>query len=463
MVVDELGLLGTRQLNALLRAQRTHGFQIVALDDPRQMQSVEAGSVVALLRRALGEAAIPALETSVRQAAAEERETVLMFRNGQTEEAVLRKVGNGTLRIVPGGYEEAIADIVRLWQERCAANAGRDGYSISISAPTNHDAHQLSLAIREKRRELGELGADRRTVPASDGDLKAPRSYEMAPAEGDRVRLFKRTGALFLDTGKGGNIGQNGSVLTVAEVRHDGLVLRGRAGLVKWEALRHERNGRIMLAYGGALTIHTSQGATVSEHIFAMPTGSGPVNAFGAYTSGSHHREISWMVTSDGAERAEVAARRPLGDRRSVRESDVVANIVRNFARQPEKESALALIERAEALRRGTVHGMQAGKQGLEQRELDGKPRAALAEAFARARDTARVRQATQVVGSGVTERRHVVQRMRAFREEVRNAVRLAIGKARQIQEAREQARSRSRGLRYSPVGNIGYTGSQEE
>ena len=58
--------------------------------------------MVALLRRALGEAAIPALETSVRQAAAEERETVLMFRNGQTEEAVLRKVGNGTCRIVPG-------------------------------------------------------------------------------------------------------------------------------------------------------------------------------------------------------------------------------------------------------------------------------------------------------------------------------------------------------------------------
>ena len=451
VVVDELGLLGTRQLNALLRAQRTHGFQIVALGDPRQMQSVEAGSVVALLRRALGEAAIPALETSVRQAAAEERETVLMFRNGQTEEAVLRKVGNGTLRIVPGGYEEAIADIVRLWQERRAANADRDGYSISISAPTNHDAHQLSLAIREKRRELGELGADRRTVPASDGDLKAPRTYEMALAEGDRVRLFKRTGALFLDTGKGGNIGQNGSVLTVAAVRDDGLVLHGRegrAGLVKWEVLRHERNGRIMLAYGDALTIHTSQGATVSEHIFAMPAGSGPVNAFGAYTSGSRHREISWMVTSDGAERAEVAARRPLGDRRPVRESDVVANIVRNFARQPEKESALALIERAEALRRGTVHGMQAGKQGLEQRELDGKPRAALAEAFARARDTARVRQATQAVGSGVAERRRVVQRMRAFREEVRSAVRQAVSKARQLHAAREQARRRSRGLR---------------
>ncbi len=34
VVVDELGLLGTRQLNELLRAQRAHGFQMIALGDP---------------------------------------------------------------------------------------------------------------------------------------------------------------------------------------------------------------------------------------------------------------------------------------------------------------------------------------------------------------------------------------------------------------------------------------------
>lgn len=47
--------------------QRTHGFQVVAIADPKQMQSVEAGGVVELLRRGLGEKAIPTLATSVRQ------------------------------------------------------------------------------------------------------------------------------------------------------------------------------------------------------------------------------------------------------------------------------------------------------------------------------------------------------------------------------------------------------------
>src|SRR5674476_1146525 len=134
-----------------------------------QMQSVEAGAVVDLLRRGLGETAIPTLEASVRQVEQEERETTLMFRNGETAGAVQRKVANGTLRVTPGGYEEAVQSVVTLWQQRRDANAGRERFSISVSAPTNHDAHQISIAIRDKRRELGEIGADRITVPAGSG------------------------------------------------------------------------------------------------------------------------------------------------------------------------------------------------------------------------------------------------------------------------------------------------------
>ena len=109
VVVDEVGLLGTRQLNAIMAAQAEKGFQLVMIGDPKQMQAVEAGPVIELLRRALGADKVPELGSSVRQKAEEERETVLMFRNGQTEEAVRRKDANGTLRIVPGGYEEAVA------------------------------------------------------------------------------------------------------------------------------------------------------------------------------------------------------------------------------------------------------------------------------------------------------------------------------------------------------------------
>ncbi|WP_298264663.1 MobF family relaxase [Acidocella sp.] len=123
-------------------------------------------------------------------------------------------------------------------------------------------------------------------------------------------------------------------------------------------------------AYGDALTTHTAQGSTVTEHIHAMPSGSRLVTAFGAYTSGSRHREQSFIVTSEGAERAEIVGRRPLGDRREITASDVLANVTRNLSRQDEKESAVSLIERAADLRRGTIQTVQAAFQRIEERKM---------------------------------------------------------------------------------------------
>ena len=453
VVVDELGLLGTRQLNDLLRAQTEHGFQIVGIGDPKQMQSVEAGAVVDLLRRGLGEKSIPILETSVRQVDDEERETTLMFRNGETQAAVQRKAENGTLRVAPGGYDEAVQSVVDLWQQRRAANAGRERFSISVSAPTNHDAHQISIAIRDKRRVLGEIGADRITVPATSGGGGNARTYDLPLAEGDRVRLFERINARFLDTNKGGNIGRNGTVLEIAAVKAEGLVLRtkeGREGLVKWESLKSEATGRVKLAYGDVLTTNTSQGATVTEHIFAIPGGSRQVNAFGAYTSGSRHRERSFIVTSDGAERQEVAGRRPLGDKRQVRESDVIENVARNFARQPVKEGSLAMIARAENLRTGTIQKMQAGKQRLEQRAFEDKPPSTLAATFQNKRDGRKARGSHAALKNARPERRDLLQRIKDIGPQVRDAMRAAVERVRAYreQQAEKATVGRRRGRR---------------
>jgi hypothetical protein len=453
VVVDELGLLGTRQLNDLLRAQKDHGFQIVAIGDPKQMQSVEAGAVVDLLRRALGEQSVPVLETSVRQVEKEERETTLMFRNGDTAAAVQRKVDNGTLRVTPGGYEEAVQSVVTLWQERRAANAGRQNFSISISAPTNHDAHQVSVAIRSKRRELGEIGADQITVPAVSQGGASARTYDLSLAEGDRVRLFERTNARFLDTNRGGNIGRNGTVLLVARIEAEGLVLRtkeGREGVVKWDSLSDARTGRVKLAYGDVLTTNTSQGATVTEHIFAVPAGSRQVNAFGAYTSGSRHREQSFIVTSDGAERQEVASRRPLGDKRQVRESDVIENVARNFARQPVKEGSLAMIERASNLRTATIQKMQASKQPLQQRQVDGRQKSTLAAALQSKRDARKARGRQPDLETTAAERWELIKRLRGIGPQIRQAMQDVVKRVRanREREAEKTTAGRHRGRR---------------
>ncbi|KAF2174496.1 hypothetical protein K469DRAFT_688357, partial [Zopfia rhizophila CBS 207.26] len=64
VVVDELGLLGTRQGLELLRLQEARGFRLAMLGDDRQCQAIEAGPIVDLVRRALGPDQVPEILTT---------------------------------------------------------------------------------------------------------------------------------------------------------------------------------------------------------------------------------------------------------------------------------------------------------------------------------------------------------------------------------------------------------------
>jgi hypothetical protein len=183
------------------------------------------------------------------------------------------------------------------------------------------------------------------------------------------------------------------------------------------------------------LTINTTQGATVSEHILAIPGGSKQVNAFGAYTAASRHRECGYIVTSDGAERADIAGHRPLGDKRQVRGTEVTENIAKNFARQPEKETALGFIERAAELRKGGIRAMQAGKQGLEQRQVDGGRKATLSASFRRHGDERRLRRIADTVATTTTRQRDLANRLRTATAAVRHAAREAVESIRRLRE----------------------------
>ena len=385
VVVDELGLLGTAQMLQLLRLQERHGFRLAAVGDPLQCQSIEAGPVISLLREALGREAVPELLTTVRQQTERERDITALLRDGKADAALTLKREDGTAELVPGGYKAAVERVAALWWERREANRGQPGFSLSVSAPTNADAREIGSAIRNLRQAAGEVGADAIVAKAIDKDGQA---FELPLGSGDRVRLLARTNAA-LPGGKHGVIGDNGSVLDVQAVRDNGLLLRnarGTEGFVKWDTLRDPASGRVRLTYGDAMTINLAQGVTSTEHIDAMPAGSRAVNGFKAYVSGSRHRRASWLVVSDGAERQEVAGRRPLGDPRAITHADAWANVARNLARQPEKESALAFLARAQNVRRGAARGLQQGFRPAEQRVVDGQPATTLHHAFARGR-----------------------------------------------------------------------------
>lgn len=386
VVVDELGQVGARQMLELLRLRAEHGFRIVAVGDDKQCQGIEAGPVINLMRRALGKRAVPEILSTRRQRTEREREIAGLFRQGKAEVALAMKREDGTAEAVPGGYDDAVRRVAQLWRQRREAHAGDSGFSISVTAPTNADARAVALALREERRAMGELGPDLCSVRATD---QAGAAYNLTLACGDRVRLFDRLNARFLDGGRG-NIGHNGSVLEVHDMTAEGIVLRtaaGRDGVVSWESLADQQSGRTRMAPGDVLTIDAAQGITSSEHINAMPAGSAGVQGFKGYTAESRHKESAWLITSDGAERREVMARRALGDTRPITVESVWENVARNLARQPAKASALDFMERARDIGRGAAHAMQAGFRHAEARAAAGAPRATLGARLRMRRD----------------------------------------------------------------------------
>ncbi len=423
VVVDELGLLGTRQLLELLQLQAQHGFQLVAVGDPKQCQSIEAGPVIDLLRRALGSGAVPEILTTVRQQTERERTASLLFREGQAAEALAMKRADGTARLITGDYRKVVQGIADLWQERRAANAGDPGYTLSVSAPTNRDAREIGAAIRVHRRAAGELGPDLVVLSAAD---QAGEIFDLPLAVGDRVRLFARTNASYADRSRG-IIGNNGSVLEVRGIDASGVVLRnaqGREGRVAWNTLRDGESGRIRLTYGDVLSIDATQGVTSTEHIEAMPAGTQAVNAYKAYTAASRHRRATFLVSSDGAERREIAGRRPLGDMRPIGEADVWANMGRNLSRQPKVMSALEFLEKARDVRRATTSALQVGLQPAEQRQAQGLPATTLAEAFQRGRVVGGVRQTAEELSGWSRLQGAVLDELARLPHVVRGAVR---------------------------------------
>lgn len=427
VVVDELGQVGTRQQLALARLRAERGFTLVAAGDDRQGNPVAHGNPYALIRRAIGADAVPELATTVRQRRERDRETTLLFRAGRGAEGVARLREDGHAMLVPGGRDHAVQAVADLWAERTTALAGTRGATVTVSAPTNADARDIAAAIREHRRVRGEVGAD--AVALADAQDQNGATFPLRLAPGDRVRVFDllrvpiegKPGAPIFAT--------NGSVLRVEAFAADdsGFTATnagGHRGTVRWDALRDRETGRIRLTYGDALSIDAVQGATSTEHINALPSGSAGVHSRKAYVPQSRARETTWLVVSDGMERSAIAERRPIGDPRPVSADDVWAHVAANFSRDVRKELALELLDRAHRFRVGTARDFAPSMRETEAREKAGQPHGTHAEHRAARRDATAANDVADTLKTAAAARTEAVKRLTWARGEAERQAR---------------------------------------
>jgi hypothetical protein len=368
VILDELSQIGRREMLKLMELQQKRGFRMIAVGDPKQGGSIDS-EVIGLLTEALGDK-VPKILTSVRQRTEREREIAGLFREGgeATHQAIGMKREDGHAIAVAGGRAATIQRVAALWRERVEARSGDTDFKLTISAPTNRDAHDIGMAIRQQARNMGQLGEDQAVIRVA---MRGETGLQpLALAAGDRVRLFNR---VVVDRR---HFASNGDTVTVLDANNDAMRVRrddGTEARIKYDQLRTRRQMPVQLAYGHALTHDAAQGITSDEHINAMPDGSRAVNSRRAYPAESRQRDTTWLVTNEAAERRQIASRIPIGTFQPIREADIWRNVGDNLGRADMRQSATAFLRHGSGIRRGAMTALPAASVQAETREREGQ------------------------------------------------------------------------------------------
>lgn len=296
LVVDEAGMVATRDLVALLDGVERADGKLVLVGDHRQLPELEAGGAFrGLVRRGLA----VELRENMRQVDAWERRAVDHLRSGRAGEALALYARHGRLHLSDTEAEVRDRVVGDWWQ------AGGDAVMLARQRVT---VAELNSAARQRMRDAGRLGDEELSLPAGRF------------AVGDRV-LIRRN-----DPERGVSNGDRATVVALDQ-RRLRLTVESRGRVVELGAsflLRRTREGEPSLTHGYAMTCHVAQGMTV-DRSFVLADG-GLCREWG-YTALTRGREANHLYVSDdrASERDDYAPAERAEFRRSALEGLEVA------------------------------------------------------------------------------------------------------------------------------------------
>lgn len=259
LVIDEAGMIGSRQMERLLSAAEKAGAKVVLVGDPEQLQAIEAGAAF----RSIAERHSHVEITQVRRQHEDwQRDATRQLATGRTGEALAAYEARGMVHSAET-RDQAREDLVERWDRDRVAEPGK---SRIILTHTNDEVRDLNLTARERLRQAGALG--------DDVTVKAERG-ERAFAVGDRLMFLKN------DRGLGV---KNGMLGEIEQVSPTHMTVRLDAG----RSVAFDLKDYAQVDHGYAATIHKSQGVTVDRtHVLATPG----MDRHGAYVALSRHRD----------------------------------------------------------------------------------------------------------------------------------------------------------------------------
>jgi conjugative relaxase-like TrwC/TraI family protein len=182
VIIDEAGMLNTRDLHQLTQLADQHNWRLVLVGDPHQLQGVGRGGMFTELC---------ATSRTI------ELDTIHRFRHEWEATASLKlRHGDPTAldayldhdRIIPGPLHEHLDNIADAW-----INTHQQGEHLAITTTTNEHVDAINHTIHQMRLELGQLGPEQLHLGHTTfcvGDVITTRRNErlLRTTTGDSVR-----------------------------------------------------------------------------------------------------------------------------------------------------------------------------------------------------------------------------------------------------------------------------------
>ncbi|RJX66081.1 Ti-type conjugative transfer relaxase TraA [Tsuneonella suprasediminis] len=259
LVIDEAGMVGTRQMERVLSHAAKAGAKVVLVGDQQQLQAIEAGAAFRAIHERHGGVEISEVR---RQLSAWQQDATRQLATGRIGEAIRTYEERGMVHAADN-REVARTELIERWDQDRQANPDN---SRIILTHTNNEVRELNLMARGKMRVAGQLGADA-TIKTARGE----RQF----ASGDRI--------IFLRNERGVGV-KNGTLGTVEMASAQSMAVRtddGREVVFDTKDYSH-------IDHGYAATIHKAQGMTVDRtHMLATPG----MDSHSTYVAMSRHRD----------------------------------------------------------------------------------------------------------------------------------------------------------------------------
>ena len=271
LMVDEAGMVGSRQMHQLLKLCQDAGAKLVLIGDEKQLQAVEAGGAFRALQQRIGCTAMTANQRQ-RKAHSDMATAVAHAERGEAGEALALLATHGLVAL-EANRDKALKETVDRWAARIQSS-GKPQECLMLAA-TKASVAALNESALEHEKARGVLGPGA-VITARDRAGKSLGQREIL--EGARVLFKKNDKALGVMNGELGTVSRvdlDSSGRPVITVKLD----RGEVVTIKPEH-EHRGEGRpepgigySHIEYGWAVTVHAAQGATV-DHAVAFLDGS---------------------------------------------------------------------------------------------------------------------------------------------------------------------------------------------